>query len=232
MITMASKGSTRHIKSLATSKFAAIERKAHGKYMMKPAAGRHSLDKSLPLSIILTKTASVDTMGDARRSIHAGQVTVNGKVVREVKYPVGLNDVVSVVPSDKHTHVGINGRGQITLIDAKKAEASKRVCKVVGKYKSAKNQIMIRLHDGTNLRHKGEVNVNDSVVLGAKNAVEKVLPLKKGSSCLVVDGVHVGSSGKIVEIKAGNMHKSASAVIASGESSNFETLVKNLMVIS
>ena len=42
------------------------------------------------------------------------------------------------------------------------------------------------------------MNVNDSIMLDSKNAVEKVLPLKKGSSCLVIEGVHVGTSGKIV----------------------------------
>jgi small subunit ribosomal protein S4e len=229
---MASKGSTRHIKSLATSKFAAIERKAHGKYMMKPAAGRHTLGKSLPLSIILTKGAAADRMGDAKKSIHAGHVMVNGNVVRSVKYPVGLNDVVEIVPSGKYLHIGINERGQMAMTDTKKGEVSKRVCKVIGKYKSEKNQVMIRLHDGTNLKLKGDVKVNDSIMLDSKNEIEKVLPLKKGSSCLVIEGVHVGTKGKITELKEGNMHKSASAVIVSGENSNFETLVKNLMVIS
>jgi small subunit ribosomal protein S4e len=230
---MAEKGNNRHIKSLASSKFAAIERKAHGRYMMKPAAGRHILEKAIPLALILTKFAFTETTSDSKTAILSGLVTVNGKTIREPKYPVGLNDVVGVTPTDKFVSVGINERGQSDIKEIKKADVKGRICRVIGKYKAEKNSIRIRLHDGTDIASKPEVMVNDSIILDSKNKVEKVLPLKKGSTCLVIDGVHVGTKGKISELKGGNMHRPPSAVIeGEGKKGNFETLVKNLMVIA
>ncbi len=229
---MAGKGNSRHMKSLTTSRYASIQRKAHGKYLMKPAAGRHHLQDCIPLALLLLKGSFVDKTEDAKRSLRLGQVTVNGKTVREPKYPVGLGDVVDVIPAKRSLQLGINQRGQISIADSERGKHARRVCKIVGKYTTRKNVTMVRLHDGANLDVKAAVKVNDSVLLDSKNAIEKILPLKEGANCLIINGVHVGARGSIAELKGGHMHKSASAVINSEKGERIETLVKNLMVIS
>lgn len=230
---MGGKGNSRHLKSLATSRYAAIHKKAHGKYFMKPGVGRHSLDRSVPLSEILQKAGSTRDAVESKRAITMDCITVNGRVVKEPKYPVGLNDVVGIIPSNKQLQIGINERGQIEIKEIPKGEKTERICKVVGKYLSVDRKMVIRLHDGANFpMGSAKINVNDSVVINEKNAIGRVLPMAKASACLVIDGVHVGTRGKILDIKGGNMHKSASAVIARENGESFETLVKNLMVIS
>jgi small subunit ribosomal protein S4e len=228
---MASKGSSRHIKSLASSRYASIERKAHGRYMTKPGPGRHTLDSCIALSLAVRRSGHALTALDSDRVIKLGHITVNGRTVKEPKYPVGLGDSIGITPEGVRLHMGINERGQLELKEASKEELAKRTCKVVGKYKTDGNALFIRLHDGTNVKSTQEINVNDSVLISAANKIEKVLPLKKEAKCLVIDGVHVGTSGTISELKAGHMHKSQSAVIES-QKGRFETLVRNLMVIS
>ena len=75
---------------------------------------------------------------------------------------------------------------------------------------------------------KSDISVNDSVIL-KDGKIEKTLKLAPGARCAVVDGVHVGAEGTVVNLVEGTMHKSRSLVIESG-SSKFETLVRNIMV--
>ena len=99
---------------------------------------------------------------------------------------------------------------------------------MVGKYKDKSNKLMLRLHDGSVMAAKSDISINDSVMLkGGK--IEKTLKLAPGARCAVVNGVHVGSNGTVVNLVEGTMHKPRSLVIESG-SSKFETLVRNIMV--
>jgi ribosomal protein S4E len=99
---------------------------------------------------------------------------------------------------------------------------------VVGKYKDKENRLMLRLHDGTAIGAKSDIAVNDSVIL-KDGKIERTIKLAPGARCSVVDGVHVGAQGTVVNLVEGTMHKPRSLVIESG-SSKFETLVGNIMV--
>ena len=99
---------------------------------------------------------------------------------------------------------------------------------MVGKYKDSGNKLMLRLHDGTVLAAKPDVGINDSVTL-KEGKITKTFKFQPGAQCSVVDGVHVGTQGKIVTVVEGTMHKPKSIVIE-GDSQKFETLVRNILV--
>ena len=100
--------------------------------------------------------------------------------------------------------------------------------KVIGKYKEHGKRTMLRLHDGSVIEAKQEIAVNDSVII-KNNAIEKRLKLETGAACSVIDGVHVGTHGKIATIMPGSMHKQKSLVIEA-DTGRLETLVGNIMV--
>jgi ribosomal protein S4E len=56
--------------------------------------------------------------------------------------------------------------------------------------------------------------------------------MKPESKCIIIDGVHVGASGIIQEIKQGSMHSPKSVMVKGSDGSSFETLAKNIMVIN
>lgn len=222
---MANKGSSGYIKRLYAPRFFAIHRKEHA-YVVKQNPGRHSLQKSVALSLLVSKLNLSSTMQEANRIIKGGLVKVNGNVVKDPKFPVGLNDAIGVGP-DAYT-IGINERGQIQIGSGEKDGA--QVYKVVGKYKDRGNQIMLRLHDGRAIRGKLDVKVNDSVMLSGKD-LSKVLKLDKGAKCKIIDGVHVGMFGTIKETIKGNMHKQQSVKVEQKNGESFETLVRNIIVV-
>ncbi len=226
---MAGKGNKRHTFGLVAPKFYGIKRKEH-KFILAASPGRHSADKVIPLALALKRVSVAATSREVSKIVKPGNVLVNGKVVNDIAYPVGLNDVISVKGSNSYI-VGINDRGQSTVDAVEKPDLNARLCKVVGKYKTKGNAIMIRLHDGVIAKAPKEVKVNDSVVIDSGLSVKKVLPMSKGSQCIVIDGVHVGMQGRISEIKKGSMSVRPSAVIAPKEGKEFETIISNIMVV-
>ena len=227
---MANKGNSRHIKSLASPGYFSIHRKEGGRYVVKPAPGRHSVEKSVALALFVKKVGVAKTTSEATAVIKGGGVIVNGKVIKETKYPIGMNDHLALTAENKLYEAGINGRGQVSFEEVKGGSPTQQY-KVVGKYKSKGDSMMIRLHDGRVMKSAKGVERNDSVVVDKAMAIKEVLKMKESAKCIVIDGVHVGTRGKVVEIRAGNMHKGAAAVIESAPGEKFETLVRNLMVI-
>src|SRR5271154_3293986 len=204
---MANKGSSGYIKRLYAPKYFSIHRKEH-KYVVKQNPGRHNLKKSVALSLILNKLNLSTTRAESNKIIKGGFVSVNDIVIKEPKFPVGLNDAITI--SQEVYTIGINERGQITI--NKVAKGKSQIYKVVGKYKHKKNEILVRIHDGRTIKGKKDVNVNDSVVMSG-NTISKVIKLDQGSKCEVIDGVHVGVFGTIKEVTAGNMHKQKSVKV-------------------
>ncbi len=212
---------------LAAPEYFGIHHKEQ-EYVARPNAGRHTLKRSITLLLALKMLGVAATAVEARKVVKAGLVSVNNQIIKEPKYPIGLNDVVSLNAEKKAYAVGINANAKITLEDAKASE--ERVLRVVDKYKARKNQIMVRLHDGSIAKAGKDVKVNDSVILDSKRAIKKVIPLKEGAECFIINGVHVGTAGKIKGLKKGTMHTAASAVVAPKSGEEFETIVKNIMV--
>ncbi|MFI5412829.1 MAG: S4 domain-containing protein [Candidatus Micrarchaeales archaeon] len=228
---MGNRGKSRHIKSLASPKFFGIHRKEH-KYVTKPNPGRHTLERSVSVILALKKTGVADSTSAAVMILRSGNVLVNNRVIREAKFPIGLNDILEIKGAGKAFKVSIESHAKITFEEEKKPDYESQVYRVIDKYKTTKGQIMLRLHDGSIARASNEVKVNDSVILDAKRSVKKVLNLGAGAECFVIKGVHVGKTGRIKTITPGTEKMEARAVVSPKSGEEFETIIKNLMVIS
>lgn len=227
---MANKGNNRHIKSLNAPKFFGVAKKEH-KYVAKPRAGRHTLDKSVALQTVLKKTSLFTGSAEAVKSIKALQIAVNSKPIKDPKYPVGLNDIITIIPINKRFNIGINKQGQ-AVMEELKVQNPERHAKVIGKYFSKGKMLMIKLHDGSIMKSQGkEIKVGDTLTLSESGEIKQHLPLNQGSKCLVIDGVHVGKEGKIIGMVKGTMHSKAVATVEQEGGDKFDTLVENLIII-
>ncbi len=225
---MANKGRSRHMTSLAAPKYFGIERKAH-KYISKPNAGRHTLDRSLSLMLLLKRLGFAESSSDAKKIISSGIVSLNGRRMSEPKFPVGLSDTVEV--KGKAYRIGIDNLARASFEEVKKPDYDSQLYRVIGKYKARKGQIMLKLHDGRTVKSDNKAKVNDSVIVDSNDAVKKVLRLDVGAECFVFSGVHVGTNGKIKTITPGNEKREASVVISPKSGEEFETIVKNVMIV-
>jgi small subunit ribosomal protein S4e len=226
---MGKKGNSRHMKSLNAPKFFGVHRKEN-KYVAKPRAGRHTLARAVSLTLLLEKTAIVKNMDEAKRILSARGVLVNGKVIRDFKYAVGLNDVVEIPIEGKRYRIDINDQGHMSPVAIDKQESS-TTYKVLGKYKIGEGKLMLRLHDGSVIAGSAEINVSDSVQLDKSKKMVSHLKMGEGSQCRVIDGAHVGAHGTIKELVKGGMNRDRAVIITQKDGSTFQTPVRNIMVI-
>ncbi len=225
---MGSKGNNRHIKRLASSKYIHVDRKVQP-YVSKPNPGRHTLDSSISISTALKeKLAVASNAKEAKLILKSGNVQVNGKVVKDTRYPLGFGDLVHFKPSNESFAVSVGSKGVVKFEKVTGKEHA-HIFKVVGKYLAKGNKDMIRLHDGTVMPSSKEVKVNDSVHV-KEGKVHDVLKLQSGARCLVVKGLHASESGVIKEIKVGTALRRAT-VSMEGKNGLTETLLDNVMVI-
>ncbi len=225
---MGSKGNNRHIKRLASPRYLHVEKKVNA-YVIKPNAGRHTLDSSIALATVLKEKLGVaSNTKEVKQILKSGNVEVNGKQVKDERYPLGFGDVLHFKPSNERYSVGVGGRGAVSI---EKLEGMEPVhaFKVIGKYVAKGNKEMIRLYNGTVIPSAKGVSVNDSVYL-KEGRVQDVLKLQKGAHCLVIKGVHAAESGVISEIKLGTALRKATVAIEGGKGRT-ETLLDNVMVV-
>ncbi|MDE1860914.1 MAG: hypothetical protein KGH72_04335 [Candidatus Micrarchaeota archaeon] len=225
---MGNKGNNRHIKRLAANKFVNVSRKTNA-YLTKPNAGRFTIGSTIALITVLKEKLNVAANSrEARMIIKGGGVLVNGKAIKEERYPLGFGDSIEFPKSGKIYLMQVGKRGVVSLseVDVSKHE---RIFRVVGKYTAKGKKQMIRLHDGTNIACDKDLSVNDSVQL-KDGKVEHVIKLGKGAKCLVINGVHASRTGTIKEIKPGTATRRATVEIES-DGKKAETLLDNIMVI-
>ncbi|MGC8662548.1 MAG: S4 domain-containing protein [Candidatus Micrarchaeia archaeon] len=226
---MSKKGGSGHIKRLAASSYIKINKKA-SKYVAHPNPGRYSMERSLALITFLKDKLSKMSAREAKTIISNGEIFINGKIIKEPKYPIGFGDIIFIKPEGAYYKITVGKRGIFAFEKVSKDEEKKNIYKVVGKYIAKGGKVMIRLHNGNIMECKDEVKVNDSVVING-DKLEKVLKFENGARCMVYIGIHAPETGKITNIKKGDMLSSESVEIKPDKNKSFETVAKNIIVV-
>lgn len=226
---MANKGNGRHVKAINAPRYLGIHRKGVA-YVAKPSPGRHTGDMSMPLMMFLKKEGFASTTKEAERIIKERELEVNGKVIIDPKYPIGISDVIHIKKEGAHYNTSIDKNSK-AIFEKNSKKTDSLVLKVVRKYIYKQNKLFISFHDGSIAPCNDNVKVNDSVVLGFNRKINKVLALKKGANCFVFAGVHVGTRGTIMDIIDGNMHMPKVAIVTGADGEEFKTMVENIMVV-
>ena len=106
---------SKHLKRLAAPRSWAIPRKTNV-YTTKPRPGAHPIERALPLATVIRDMLKLTETGrEARRIIGAGEVHVDGRVVKEPKFAVGFMDVVSVAKLGKAWRVIVDEKARLRL---------------------------------------------------------------------------------------------------------------------
>lgn len=215
---------SKHMKRLATPRSWVIPRKTNV-YTTKPRPGAHSVERALPLATILRDVLGLAETGrEARRVIGAGEVMVDGRVVKDAKFAVGFQDVVTVPKVGKSWRVTLDEKARLRLapVDAK---TNWKLSQVVGKSTVKGGLTQLNLHDGRNLLVKKDDYATGDV-LRLELPSQKVLghfPLKEGASVFITDGRHAGEIAPVKSIEVTRSHK-ANLIHLAGASASFTTV--------
>jgi len=189
--------SKRHLKTIAAPKSWPIKRKEHV-YIMKPNPGAHKIEESMPIAIILKLLNQIKTTREAKYLINQRKISVNGKPVKEMKFPAGLFDVVSF--SDKFFRILYDKRGKLIFKEIGKSEADILLYRIKNKTKLKNNKLQLNFYNGANIIvDKDEYNTNDVLVISNMKVKEKI-PFEKNFLVYVIKGKHLGSIAKIEEV--------------------------------
>jgi len=222
-----------HISRLAAPKTWPIKRKGI-KWIAKPLPGAHSLESSMPLLIYLRDLLGVaKTSKEAKKILSKGLVKINGKIIREEKFPVGIFDVIEIPSMKKSWRVIINQRGKLDLIEISSEEANLLPVKIVSKKTLKKNKIQFNFSNGWNLLNDNkDFKVGDVLLLNLKDkSVGKHLKFKEGSLVFITGGKHTGHTATLKGIKElGTLRKKKIAILQAGEET-WQSPVEQLFVI-
>jgi len=192
---------SKHLKRLAAPVVLGIPRKEK-RWLAKSSPGPHPVDLSIPLIVALRDMLRIcDYADEGRKIIGARKVQVDGRVVTDPKFPLGLMDTLSLLDTKEHYRVLLDIRGRLRLVKITKDEAAWKLARIENKHVVPGNRLQINFHDGRNLLlTKNDYSTGDVLKLGLPG--QKVLahyPLSSGAVALLIGGKHSGELATVTE---------------------------------
>lgn len=190
-----------HLKRLNAHSSWPIHRKSRT-FIMRPSPGTHKQDACVPLVVVLRDMAQIaKTTREVRNTLRHGQVLVDGIARKDVHFPVGVMDTVSIPPIKTAWRLLYDKKGRFTIHAISTERAAEKTRKIVAKHMLPKKRLQLNFHDGFNLIVDKDVyKTGDSLVMADKK-VHKHLKFEGGATVYLIGGKHIGETGTIKEIK-------------------------------
>ncbi len=194
-----------HLKCIALPRTWQIPRKKTT-FVTRPYPGAHRLSEGMALSTVMTELVKcANTKKEAKSIIHDKSVLLDGKRQTDEKVIVGLMDVVSLKETGENYRVVFTSKGKIKAIQVSESESNIKPCKITGKTMIKGGVTQLNLSDARNIRmEKGKdvYKVGDTVVIETPGQkIKSHFKLERGCAVYLTGGKHIGSIGKLEEIK-------------------------------
>jgi len=233
-------GGSRTLKRLNTPKFLQIKRK-HGKFFMTPSPGPHPSRLCLPLlHIVRDLLEIVDNYREAKKLIGLGNFKVDGKVVKDRTFPVGLMDVLTIVKTNKHYRILPDSHHGLIMHEITEAESKFKLCRITQKTTLKGGNLQLNLHDGRNIfiSVKDPKNPKEDIykrmdvlkITVPEQEILKILKFKEGNLAIIMSGKNIGQLGKVLTILR-RFGPKASTVSIQHNSEHTETLYDYTFII-
>ena len=219
----------KHIKRMAAPRSWAVPRKT-SHWVTKPRPGPHGTSEAIPLlGVVRDMLKLCDNSREARFIIGSRAVLVDGRVVTDYKFPVGLMDVVTLVKTKQSYRMLIDYKARLLLVGIEDAEKGWKLARIDGKTTNKKGMAQLNLHDGRCIQlPKDQYKTGDVLKLEVPSQkIMKAFKLEKGNMAFLIGGSHPGTIQTIedYQIKRG----SASNIVTFKE--GFGTVKENVFVI-
>lgn len=236
---MGRKGTTKHLKRLPAPKTFPIPRKL-AKFTTKPSSGPHRMNTCIPLLIVIRDLLKHASNGrEAKKIIAGGHCKIDGRIIRDYRFPVGLMDVLTIPRADERFRFLPHPTTLLMLHPISEEETNIKLAKIVKKSIVKNGQIQLNLHDGRNklLREEDLETVDPELcTVGStikmtipEQEIQDILPLEPGVSTLVTAGRNIGLQGRLLEI--GRQMGRGTAVLESAQEETFRTALEYIFVV-
>jgi small subunit ribosomal protein S4e len=196
-------GDTRLKRQLAPT-FWNIRRK-QSQFVLKASPGPHRKRKSYPLGIILRDVLNVaNTMHEAKTIVSTGKIKVDGIERRDVKFPVGLMDMIEITTNGQSYRFVPRDSKLLVPVEIQDAEKMVKFVKVSSKISTKGGKLQYGFHDGKTMISEQPLSVGDTCLLDfEKLTIKDIVRFEKGNLGLITSGDNAGSFGTIEDIKDG-----------------------------
>ena len=191
-----------HLKRLAAPKTWQIARKDFT-FVTKPSPGPHSIEASTPLNVLLKELLGyAGTTMEVKKILNTGGVKIDGKIRKEIRFPVGVFDTIGFTEINQYFRIVLNKKGKLDTVKINKEESALKPCKIIGKT-SLKGKLQLNLYDGKNIDvDSNSYKVGDSLLLSLpEQKISKHLKLDKKSTIFLTGGKHTGETGSVEDVR-------------------------------
>ena len=190
----------KHQKRISVPNSWQISKKSN-KWITSTRPGPHNKQQSIPLAVVLRDMLGVvDNRAEAKRILSEGKVLVDGIVRKDLRFPVGLLDVISIPLENIAYRVLLDQKGRLVLHTLDDVNANK-LCRIDNKTTIKGGSLQLNLHDGTNIIGSNDYKAKDSLILSLPGKdVVKHIKYEVGNLALIIGGKHTGEIGTIKEI--------------------------------
>ena len=175
------------------------------RFVITVRPGSHPKNNSIPSAVLLRDTLNiVTTLREAKSSIYAGKVKVDGVIQKSLHHSIGLMDVIELENVDDiYRLVPKNGQ-TLFPIKINENEKSKKLVKVKSKTSIRGGRTQLGFHDGRTVITDTSANVGDTCLLQIpEQKILDVIKFEKNSQVIIIKGTNAGRVGTINEIKEG-----------------------------
>ncbi|WP_406660846.1 30S ribosomal protein S4e [Methanolobus sp. ZRKC3] len=219
----------KHQKRISVPNSWQISKKSN-KWITSARPGPHNQQQSIPLAVVLRDMLGVvDNRAEAKRILSEGKILVDGIVRKDLRFPVGLLDVVSFPLENVAYRVLLDRKGRLMLHKLDDINANK-LCRIDDKTTIKGGAVQLNLNDGTNIIGSNDYKAKDSIILSLPGKeVVKHIKYEVGNLALIVGGKHTGETGTIKEINTVRSSKHNTVSISGAY--DFETVEDYVVVI-
>eukprot|EP00923_Selenidium_pygospionis_P013142 GHVN01022705.1.p1 GENE.GHVN01022705.1~~GHVN01022705.1.p1 ORF type:complete len:264 (+),score=25.00 GHVN01022705.1:63-854(+) len=221
------RGPRKHLKRVAAPQHWMLA-KMGGIYAPRPSCGPHPLRECIPLAVLLRNRLKYAlSYKEVKLIAKQRSICIDGKVRTDVKFPVGIMDVISIEKSKEHFRLLLDTKGRFKAHKIKPEEAAFKLCRVKRIQVGQRGVPYAVTNDGRTLRYlHPEIKGNDTVRIDT--ATGKVLDwvkMEEGNMVMITGGNNIGRVGVITQrVKSAN----ASFEIVHVQDSRKETFATRL----
>jgi len=202
---MGKRGVIKHLKLINAPRNWMLS-KVGGIWATKPSQGPHKLRECMPLLVLLRNKLKLALTGrEAKLIIKAkeGNIAVDGKIRKDVKYPVGFMDVISLLKANVNYRILYDVKGRFGLVKISKDESKFKLCRVKERIMGPKDVPYIITNDGRTLRFPHpDIKRNDTIKLNLdSNEIVDFYKYKIGANVMITGGNNIGRIGTIIKIE-------------------------------
>jgi small subunit ribosomal protein S4e len=235
---MAKKGGSKHLKRLAAPAFLPILRKEF-KWVVKPSPGPHPISRSIPLLVLIRDILKLaENAREAKRIIFDGEVLIDGRVIKNYKFPVGLMDTVAIPKIDMYIRIIPHVVKYLWYINIPKEEANLKLVRIENKTLVRGNKVQLNLTDGRNIlvsrEESRKYRTLDTLLIEVPTQkIIQHIPLELNKIVIVIDGRNAGRIGKVIGIQEqpGIKRRRCLVTLEEFQGHRFQTILDYIMVV-